>query len=159
MSDLLLGASSYTQLRSPRGDFPEGCLPVELDGPSGALAYHLLSERAGQTQSIQRPRKETTMRARATVLILTLLLGAALPAAAALDQAPVQVASLQDQPGGSPDIQVDLNADTGGTVWYTNPLWIALGVVGALVLILIIVLAARGGRGGGTTVIREERRP
>lgn len=99
------------------------------------------------------------MRARATLLILTLLLGAALPAAAALDPAPVQVASLQDQPGGGADVEVDLGADTGGTVWYTNPLWIALGVIGALVLILIIVLAARGGRGGGTTVIREERRP
>ncbi|HEX6199440.1 MAG TPA: hypothetical protein VF150_04180 [Thermoanaerobaculia bacterium] len=98
------------------------------------------------------------MRAQATLLILTLVLGAALPAAAALDQAPVQVASLQEQPGGGADVEVDLGADTGGTVWYADPLWITIGVVGALVLILIIVLAARGGR-GGTTVIREERRP
>lgn len=102
------------------------------------------------------------MRAQATLLALTLVLGWALPAAgAAVAQAPVQQASLQEQGGqpvDAPELDVEVGTDTEGTVWYADPLWIAVGVIGGLVLLLIIVLAARGGR-GGTTVIREERRP
>ncbi len=56
----------------------------------------------------------------------------------------------------------DILSQVGGesaehTVWYTNPLWITIGVIAALVIILLIALATRGG--GTTTVIREERRP
>lgn len=102
------------------------------------------------------------MRAQATLLALILVLGWAFPAAgAAAVQPPVQQASLQEQGGqpvDAPEVDVELGTETEGTVWYADPLWITLGVIGALLLLLIIVLAARGGR-GGTTVIREERRP
>lgn len=101
------------------------------------------------------------MRANATLLAITLIVGWVLPATAvAADEAPLHLASLQDQGGqpADPEIDVEIGTETEGTVWYADPVWITLGVIGALVLILIIVLAARGG-GGGTTVIREERKP
>ncbi len=107
------------------------------------------------------------MRATATVLATLLVLVSILPAAAAqADRPVVRQASLQQgQPpaqanpsGKSPEIDVHVgDDDAGGTVWYTNPLWITIGVIAALVVIVIIALAARGG--GSTTVIREERRP
>lgn len=61
------------------------------------------------------------------------------------------VVALQQPPTG--ELNVDINTDGGGGgAWYTSPLWIAIGVIGLLVLILIIVMAARG---GGTTVVRD----
>ncbi|HEY6214554.1 MAG TPA: hypothetical protein VIW45_19810 [Vicinamibacterales bacterium] len=54
------------------------------------------------------------------------------------------------------DINVDINVNHGGGRWYRNPVWIAIGVLAAIVLLVLIVLAARGsGTGGGTTIIRD----
>ena len=61
--------------------------------------------------------------------------------AAAADEA-------QQQP---PSAQIDVDSDRGGA-WYTNPVWIAIGVIALVVLILLIVMATRG---GGTTIVRD----
>ena len=57
----------------------------------------------------------------------------------------------QQPPTGQLDVDIDVN-DGGGGAWWTNPVWIAIGIIGALVLVLIIVMAARG---GGTTIVKE----
>jgi hypothetical protein len=69
------------------------------------------------------------------------------------------VAVLQPLPAAAqqapdlPDLDVQVETDGGGA-WYTEPLWIAIGIIILLLIIVIIVSASRGG-GGGTTVIRE----
>src|SRR5215471_7627725 len=54
----------------------------------------------------------------------------------------------QAQPGGKLDIDINVNHGNSARRWYTNPVWIAIGALAAIVLILLIVIAARG---GGTT--------
>jgi H+/Cl- antiporter ClcA len=50
-------------------------------------------------------------------------------------------------------IDVDLNTHSGGSgAWWTNPIWIAIGVIALVLLIVVIAMAARG---SGTTVIKE----
>lgn len=49
-----------------------------------------------------------------------------------------------------PDVNVDINTGGGGA-WYTNPVWIGVGVVALIAIIAIIAMA---GRGGGTTVVK-----
>jgi hypothetical protein len=55
----------------------------------------------------------------------------------------------QQPPTGELDVDIDVG---GGGAWWTNPVWIAIGVVALVVLVLIIAMAARG---GGTTIIRD----
>jgi len=50
-----------------------------------------------------------------------------------------------------PTAQLDVDIDTGGDAWWTNPIWIAVGVVALIALIAIIVAASRG----GTTVVKD----
>lgn len=89
----------------------------------------------------------------ATAVLLTAGAGAA-NAAPALDTPFLTVASaVQDPPpakGGDVKVDIDLNKDGG--VWYTDPLWIVLGVAAVVVVIALVAAASRGG--GGTTVIR-----
>lgn len=47
-------------------------------------------------------------------------------------------------------IEVDVNDKSGGA-WYTNPVWIAIGIIA---LVLIIALIAMAGRGRDTTVVK-----
>ena len=47
-------------------------------------------------------------------------------------------------------IEVDVNDSRGGA-WYTNPVWIAIGIIA---LVLIIALIAMAGRGRDTTVVK-----
>lgn len=49
-------------------------------------------------------------------------------------------------------LEVDINTHSGGGAWWTNPIWIAIGVIALVLLIVIIAMAARG---SGTTVIKE----
>jgi hypothetical protein len=56
------------------------------------------------------------------------------------------------QPTGKVDVDINVNHNGGGTRWYANPMWIAIGALAVIVLIALIVMA---GRGGGTTVIRD----
>jgi hypothetical protein len=72
----------------------------------------------------------------------------ALASAAALDNS-ASVSLAEQQPTG--EIDVNVNTDGGGA-WWTNPVWIGIGVLALVVLVLIIALAARG---GGTTVIKD----
>ena len=60
------------------------------------------------------------------------------------------VSYVQDQPAGKLSVDINVNKGGGGK-WYANPLWVAVGGLGLLVLVLLIVMAARG---GGTTVVK-----
>lgn len=92
----------------------------------------------------------------ATAMLLTA--GASAASAAPTMDVPYLVASaVQDpappaQPTGG-DVKVDINLGSdGATVWYTDPMWIVLGVAAVIVVVALIAMASRGG--GGTTVIR-----
>ncbi len=50
------------------------------------------------------------------------------------------------------DFNIDINVNRDGGRWYASPVWIAIGVLAAVVLVLLIAMALRGG--GGTTVVR-----
>lgn len=101
------------------------------------------------------------MRATTIVSTLIIVLGWTLPTAAVAAEPVAELASFQDQ-GNQQQEGIEIEAiertETETTVWYADPFWIAVGVIGALVVLILIVLAARGG-GGGTTVIKEERGP
>jgi hypothetical protein len=90
----------------------------------------------------------------ATAVLLTAGAGAA-NAAPTLDTPFLTIASAVQDPappkGGDVKVDVDLDSD-GGTVWYTDPLWIVLGVAAVVVVVALVAAASRGG--GGTTVIR-----
>lgn len=47
-------------------------------------------------------------------------------------------------------VDISVNDDRGGA-WYTNPVWIAIGIIA---LVLIIALIAMAGRGRDTTVVK-----
>jgi hypothetical protein len=49
------------------------------------------------------------------------------------------------------DIKVDVDTDRGHGAWYTQPVWIAIGII-ALVLIILLITAA-GRRGGSNTTV------
>ncbi|HET8713224.1 MAG TPA: hypothetical protein VFM23_06020 [Gemmatimonadales bacterium] len=50
------------------------------------------------------------------------------------------------------DAKVDINVnEKQGGAWYTNPVWIAIGIIA---LVLIIALIAMAGRGRDTTVVK-----
>jgi hypothetical protein len=77
----------------------------------------------------------------ASLAILALLASA--PAAPAL------AGSVSAAYQAQPDLNIDIDIDEGGA-WYTNPLWIGIGVVGIIAIIAVIVAASRG----GTTVVK-----
>lgn len=81
------------------------------------------------------------------VLGMTLMSPAVIPAAASADSG--YALSLDQQPSGKLDINIDVNE--GGGDWWANPIWIGIGAVGLLLLVVLIVMAARG---GGTTVVK-----
>ena len=50
------------------------------------------------------------------------------------------------------EAKIDINVDTDrGGAWYTQPVWIAIGII-ALVLIILLIVAA--GRRDSTTVVK-----
>jgi len=62
------------------------------------------------------------------------------------------LALAQGQPAqGKLDVNINTHS-SGGAAWWTNPIWIAIGVIALVLLIVIIAMAARG---SGTTVIKE----
>ncbi len=81
-----------------------------------------------------------------------ILIGAAAAptVSAASDSGYALAAAGQQAPSG--ELDVDINTNEGGGAWYTSPLWIAIGVIGLVLLILLIVMASRG---GGTTIVKE----
>ena len=90
---------------------------------------------------------------RTAVLLFALTLGlASLPVTAIDVVAAPQTAS--PQAAAQPPVQADVDVDVhrGGGVWYTSPMWIAIGVIAVVLLVVIIAMAARG---GGTTIVRD----
>ena len=71
----------------------------------------------------------------------------ATPALAAADSG--YVLAMAQQPGQS---SIDNDVNSADATWWTNPLWIGIGVVALVLLVVIIALAVRG---DGTTVIKE----
>jgi hypothetical protein len=88
------------------------------------------------------------------------LVSAPSTAAASDSQITAPIYALQQQPAPepapapdpAPDLNVDLDVDRGGTVWYTDPVWLVLGGLGLLIVILLIVFAVRG---NGTTIVKD----
>ena len=50
-----------------------------------------------------------------------------------------------------PGVKVDIKTTETRSAWYTQPVWIAIGIVA---LVLIIALIAMAGRRNGTTVVK-----
>jgi hypothetical protein len=71
----------------------------------------------------------------------------ATPALAAADSG--YVLTMAQQPG---QYQIDIDVNSTDAAWWTNPLWIGIGVVALVLLVVIIALAVRG---DGATVIKE----
>jgi hypothetical protein len=102
---------------------------------------------------------------RTSILALAFLLSAvAIPAA--IDGATVTAMALQEQPApppaqpsgdppaqpaNPPSIDIDIERE-GGSAWYVDPVWLAIGGIGLAVLVMLIVMASRG---GGTTVVHD----
>ena len=57
--------------------------------------------------------------------------------------------------GGGVDVHVDVGHSGGA--WYAQPMWIAIFVIGGILVLVLLVMAARGGGGGGnrTTVVKD----
>jgi drug/metabolite transporter (DMT)-like permease len=52
-------------------------------------------------------------------------------------------------------IKVDIHTSESHTVWYTDPMWLAIGGIVALLIIVLAIFAARNRSGGSnTTVVR-----
>jgi hypothetical protein len=49
-------------------------------------------------------------------------------------------------------IDVNIAVTDRGGAWYADPVWIAIGIIGVVLLVVIVAMAARG---GGTTVVRD----
>ena len=41
-----------------------------------------------------------------------------------------------------PQIKIEVNK--GGSKWYASPVWIAIGVIGGILLLMLVVMALRG---------------
>jgi hypothetical protein len=88
----------------------------------------------------------------ALALLLGLLAMPALPVAPVGFDATVQAMAVQQPDAPSPPARVDVDINTSDGVWYTNPVWLALGAIALIVLVLLIVSASRS---GGTTVVKD----
>ena len=81
-------------------------------------------------------------------IIKTLLTSAGMLLATTATAMAAPLAMLQD-----PTLKVEVQTSATHTVWYTNPVWLAIGGIVALLIIVLAVVATRG-REGNTTVIR-----
>ena len=91
------------------------------------------------------------MRSVARLVVLTLAISGLPLVGAELGGPQVVAAAPQAAPAQAPQVDVDINRDSGGA-WYTSPTWIAIG---AIALVLLIVIVAMAARGSGTTIVRE----
>ena len=51
-------------------------------------------------------------------------------------------------------VKVELTTTESHTVWYTDPMWLAIGGVVFLIIIVLAIMASKNGRKTTTTVIR-----
>jgi hypothetical protein len=90
------------------------------------------------------------------VIVLTAALGlmSAVSARPALDaMAPTGSAvAMAHQPDFPDDVDIDINTGGESGGFWASPTWIAIGVIGIVLLVVIVAMISRG---GGTTVIRE----
>jgi|SwirhirootsSR2_FD_contig_31_12756770_length_299_multi_5_in_0_out_0_1 hypothetical protein len=85
-------------------------------------------------------------------VIKTMLASIGLAFATATSAVAAPLAALQDPQ--SP-VKVDVHTTESHTVWYTDPVWLAIGAVVVLLIIVLAVAAARGrDSGSSTTVVR-----
>lgn len=87
----------------------------------------------------------------ALALLLGLLAMPALPAGPVGFDTTVQ-AMVAQQPDAPSPPRIDVNINDNDGVWYTNPVWLALGAIALIVLVLLIVSASRT---GGTTIVKD----
>jgi hypothetical protein len=74
------------------------------------------------------------------------------PLALAMQEPAPQPAPQRDvQPAPEKDVKVDVNVNRGGGRLAISPVWIAIGVIGLVVVILLVAMAVRG---GGSTVVK-----
>lgn len=59
------------------------------------------------------------------------------------------LAAMQDPP-----VKVDVTTTESHTVWYTSPVWLAIGGLVVLLIIVAAVSAGRSSGGSSTTVVR-----
>jgi hypothetical protein len=94
---------------------------------------------------------------RATVIVLAVLAATGLwpSVGAALPSTPASSLSTVQDPPKAPDIDIEVNKDSGrrDARWYGDPMTIGLVVVGLVVLALIVGSVTRGS--SGTTVVRQ----
>ena len=87
----------------------------------------------------------------ACLIAIGLFAGAGVMAEAATIDGSSVIALSQAPQVPSGELNVDINTDGGGGAWWSNPVWIAIGVIALVVLVLAIALSNRG----GTTIIKE----
>lgn len=80
--------------------------------------------------------------------IRPLLTSAAMLLATTATAMAAPLALLQD-----PTLKVEVHTTAARTVWYANPMWLAIGGLAAVLILVLAVMAARG-RAGNTTVVR-----
>jgi hypothetical protein len=95
-------------------------------------------------------------------LCLTLLIVVGLAAVPAMQHSsalspfsPVATLHAQDPqqpPPAQQPPQVTVQVHRDGHAWYASPVWVAIGVIAAVLIVMLIVMAARGGSGGATVV-------
>ncbi|HJU72791.1 MAG TPA: hypothetical protein VJ717_03525 [Gemmatimonadaceae bacterium] len=77
------------------------------------------------------------------------------PSVSAMTIAPAPFAMTVVQQTAQPQTEVKVDLDTNDDrVWFTDPVWLAVGAIALLVVIVLAVMASRGGSNGGTTVVR-----
>jgi hypothetical protein len=74
------------------------------------------------------------------------------PAVVAVSAPLALTAVQQTTPPPKAEIKVDIDSSPN-TVWYMDPVWIAVGAIALLIVIVLAVMAARGGS-DRTTVVR-----
>ena len=90
----------------------------------------------------------------AVAAVIMILGNATAPVAMAAghDSAAFSAAQQQAPAQGKLDVKIDVGKhDNGGGIWWQSPVWIAIGVIGLVLLVVIVAMIARG---GGTTVVR-----
>jgi hypothetical protein len=78
----------------------------------------------------------------------TLLTSAGMLVATAATAMAAPLAILQDA-----TLKIDVQTSPTHTVWYTSPMWLAIGGIVVLLVIVLAIFATRG-RDGTTTVIK-----
>lgn len=85
-------------------------------------------------------------------VIKAMLTSIGLTLAATVTAVAAPLAMLQD---AQAPVKVDVRTSATHTVWYADPVWIAVGIGAVLLIIVLAVLASRGrDSGSNTTVIR-----